>query len=329
MLDDARIATLRQELYGRAASQLALLEELVAAALAEDYTRERRELAVIVKGGLALITPAILRELEALPRDLPPVEGFRPAAARLHCALARLLSSTLLEPPEEILDLSPLARARLVTAAPTPEDRRDTERRRAQAEDLAQEAAQWLGRKAYRRALRAYRRAVALDPDRPSLRNDLGLVLARSQRPAEACQEYEEALRLNDVHPERRQEDWVYTHFNLARAQLRLGQELFARRAAEEARASYRLAQRHFRAFAALAPAGDKQREALEQAAFAQEQIEFLERMTRLAAERRPERRPTRATSEVEARPRPVEGQTYALGFPWPPGRALPLPPSR
>lgn len=243
----------RFELYARAGAQLLELDELTAGPGGDDDLRRARlllaDLARLLRGNLALLTPDVTRELTRAEELAGRLEGD-PAELRerlqvLHVHLARMLRSPQLEELEEVLGLAPRLRQRLEL------ERRDLDalaRSRALEEQCLRheaEARDLVASQQYSRAARCLRRGLSLDPERAVFHNDLGVVLSLMGQTPEAVDAYRHAVALNERRSERRTEEWTTTYYNLAVAlrkwaadALQRGERDLARERLSEARAA-------------------------------------------------------------------------------------------
>ncbi len=248
----------RCEVYGHVAG---LLMELHDALDDDDGVRARYLLADVrrrLRSALAFLTDEVYEELErveALTDLLPTREGASipgEAAAELsdrlqllHVRLARSLSLGKLQDLATIVGLPPRLARKLEAEGREREARARRRELERECERHELEAREELGKKHYPRAIKALQRALKVDPDRPVLHNDLGVVLSLVGRHAEAVAEYRAAIELNERHPERRTEEWTTTWYNLglalrraAAAALEAGDEARGRQALLEARAA-------------------------------------------------------------------------------------------
>lgn len=232
----------RCEVYSQVA---ALLMDLDEAVVEDDGLRARyllQDVRRTLRTALAFLTDEVYSELEqveALMDLLPTREGSGiPAEAAselvdrvqlLHVKLARSLKLPTLQDLEQIVGLDRRLKQRLT------EDHRGLEarvkRRKLEDECWQHEAAarEEIGKKNYARAIKSLRQAIALDPERPVLRNDLGVVFSLLGKNEEAIVEYVAAVELNEKHPERRTEEWTTSYYNLGIALRKRAQELLDR----------------------------------------------------------------------------------------------------
>lgn len=242
----------RFELYSRAAGVLLELEDVSPGLGADDGRRALlllTELRKVLRGGLALLTADVHRELVRLEElsDSSPVDPqeLRDRLALLHVTLARMLGSASFQPLETVIGLPPRLLHRLES------ERRDQDalaRARTLEEECLRhesEARELVGRQQYARAAKVLRKGLEVDPERAVFHNDLGVVLSLMSRQDEAVDAYRRAVALNERRPDRRTEEWSTTYYNLGTAlrkwaaeALQRGERDLARERLVEARAS-------------------------------------------------------------------------------------------
>lgn len=280
----------RCEVYTQVAAQVMDLQE----ALAEDDGLRARYLVKDVRRSLrtalAFLTDEVYQELErieALHDLLPAREGQGiPAAAHdelvdrlqlLHVKLARSLQLPKLQDLEEIVGLEPRLKRRLADEGKGLEAKK---RRRAVEEACLRheaEARDEIGRKHYARAVKALRAAIALDPERAVLHNDLGVVLSLMGKTDEAVAEYTQAVAINERVADRRTPEWSTSYFNLGTALRKLANEALERDDDVAARASLARAREAFEEYGRVTASGSKVGEARGLSAAIGEQLARLE----------------------------------------------------
>ena len=261
----------RCEVYSQVAALLMDLDEAVEE---DDGVRARyllQDVRRTLRTALAFLTDEVYSELErveALMQLLPTREGVGiPAEAAaelgdrvqlLHVKLARSLKLPTLQDLEQIVGIDRRLKQRLT------DDHRGLEarvkRRKLEDECFQHEAAarEEIGKKNYARAIKSLKQAIALDPDRPVFRNDLGVVLSLVGKHEEAIVEYRAAVELNERHPDRRTEEWTTSYYNLGIALKKRAQELLDRRDATAALDLLKQARAAFEEYTRLSAAGPK-----------------------------------------------------------------------
>lgn len=279
----------RCELYSQIAALLMDLDEAVEE---DDGVRARyllQDVRRTLRTALAFLTDEVygeLERLEAVMDLLPTREGAGlPAEAAdelldrtqlLHVKLARSLKLPTLQDLEQIVGIGPRLKRRLDEESRGLEAR--AKRRQLEEECHRHEAAarEEIGKKAYGRAVKSLRRALELDPERPVLHNDLGVVLSLMGRTEEAVGEYRRAVELNERLPERRTEEWTTSYYNLGMALRKRGHELLERGDEPGGLGLLRQARQAFDEYTGLGAAGPKVNEART----------IVERISTLLAER-------------------------------------------
>jgi tetratricopeptide (TPR) repeat protein len=233
----------------------ALLMDLDEALGDDDAPRSRyllQDVRRCLRTSLAFLTDEVyaeLERLEALHDRLPTKDGapISPEVAReledriqlLHVKLSRALTLPRLQPLEQIVSLPARLEQKLAEESQGLAVRARRRELEGQCLRFEHEARDELAKKNYSRAVKSLRQAIALDPERPVLRNDLGVVLSLAGRMDEAVEEYRAAVELNERLPARRTEEWATSYYNLGVALRKCAQDAIDRE--RDARAVERL----------------------------------------------------------------------------------------